>query len=298
MKKIIGIGFVVFLFIFVVSSSYVSAHPHHGDWGKDVKKGILLVTFGTSIPEAKKSFDNIDSEVKKAFPGVSVYWAYTSSIIRKKLSSEGNGPDSVEMALARMMDMGFTHVAVQSLHTIRGKEYDDLEGTVKAFSHIPGGFENIALGAPLLGDQKDLEKVCDAVLENIPKERGKKDAVVLMGHGSPHPSNAFYMALMYLLQQKDPLVFVGTVEGYPEIDDIKGMLKEKKVKKAWLVPFMSVAGDHARNDMAGDEEDSWKSVLSGDKIIAVPVLKGTAEYSNMVSIWIDHLKDTMKQIED
>jgi sirohydrochlorin cobaltochelatase len=99
--------------------------------------------------------------------------------------------------------------------------------------------------------------------------------------------------MMFHLQRKDPHVFVGTVEGSPSIDDIVVMLKERKIRKAWLVPFMSVAGDHARNDMAGDEDDSWKSILTKEKIVCVPVLKGTAEYDNMVDIWVDHLKEAM-----
>ena len=131
------------------------------------------------------------------------------------------------------------------------------------------------------------------MIKHIPEERNKKDAVLLMGHGTPHPSNAFYAALMYHFQQKDPNIFVGTVEGFPEIDDIKAMLIKKKIKKVYLMPFMSVAGDHARNDMAGDEEDSWKSVLTAAGIECVPILKGTAEYDEIIAIWVDHLKIVM-----
>ena len=111
-----------------------------------------------------------------------------------------------------------------------------------------------------------------------------------MGHGTHHPSNAFYAALMFQLQLRDPNIFIGTVEGYPEIDDIMPMLKKKKIIKAWLLPFMSVAGDHARNDLAGDEEDSWKSILTREGIQCDVVLKGTAEYDGFVDIWLDHLK--------
>ena len=294
MKRTLAIPFIAILLVLVLALPVLAGH--HGK-EKPVKKGILLVAFGSSIPEAQVAFDTIESRVKQAFPDVPVHWAYTSSIIRKKLAVQGRNLDSVEMALARMMDQEFTDVAVQSLHTIRGEEYDDLERTVAAFIHLPGGFDRLVLGAPLLSSQADMDKVCRAVLENIPKERGKKDAVVLMGHGSPHPSNAFYAAMMFHLQRQDPLVYVGTVEGAPGIDDIAVMLKERNVKKAWLVPFMSVAGDHARNDMAGDEDDSWKSILSKEKIVAVPVLKGSAEYDNMVSVWVDHLKDAMKHLE-
>lgn len=286
------------LYIALLVTVFISTPCLAGHHGKETpaKKGILLVAFGTSMPEAQGAFTNIEAQVRKAFPDVPVHWAYTSTIIRKKLAAQGKQLDSVEMALSRMMDEGFTDVAVQSLHTILGEEYDDLEQTVSAFKHMPGGFHSLVLGNPLLTSQDDMNTVCRAVLENIPKERTSKDAVVLMGHGSPHPANAFYAAMMFHLQRKDPNVFVGTVEGSPNIEDISAMLKEKKIKKAFLVPFMSVAGDHARNDMAGDEDDSWKSILTQAGVTCVPVLKGTAEYDNMAAIWIGHLKQAMDHL--
>jgi sirohydrochlorin cobaltochelatase len=132
-------------------------------------------------------------------------------------------------------------------------------------------------------------RAVDAILENIPSERKPDEAVVLMGHGTHHPSNAFYAALMFQVQLKDSNIFVGTVEGYPEVDLIRELLLKNKIKKAYLMPFMSVAGDHAKNDMAGDEDDSWKSILTKAGIECVPVLKGTAEFDNFVDIWVDHL---------
>ena len=261
-----------------------------------MKKGILLVAFGSSVPEAWVSFENIDRKVRKAFPGIPVRWAYTSSIIRSKMAKEGKLLDSVEIALAKMMEEGFTHVAVQSLHTIAGEEFHDLQMNAQLFGEMAGGFDRILVGYPLLTTQRDMERAVQAILRNLPKDRKKEDAVVLMGHGSPHPSNAFYAALMFHLQRKDPKVFVGTVEGSPGIDQIKVMLLEQGIRKAYLMPFMSVAGDHARNDMAGNEEDSWKSILTKAGIKCVPVLKGTAEYDDFVDIWIDHLKGPLSHL--
>ncbi len=252
------------------------------------KVGILLVAFGSSEDSAQVSFENIDRKVKQAYPDIPVRWAYTSHIIRKKLAKEGRILDSPEVALAKMRDERFTHVAVASLHTIGGAEYHDLRRSVGAFK-VMGGFEHVILAYPLLATQEDMERVVDAILATIPKERQKDEAVVLMGHGTHHPSNAFYAALMFQLQLKDPNIFVGTVEGYPGLDLIQSMMLEKKIKKAFLVPFMSVAGDHAKNDMAGDEEDSWKSILTKAGIDCVPVLKGTAEFDEFVDIWVDHV---------
>lgn len=279
---VIAVTLVVCLFATTVLASGGHGHKH------PKKVGILLVAFGSSEASAQVSFENIDQKVKQAYPGIPVRWAYTSVIIRDKLAKQGQMLDSPEVALARMRDEKFTHVAVQSLHTIGGSEYHDLRRTVGAFK-IMGGFQKIILGYPLMATQKDMERTVEAVLATLPKERQQDEAVVLMGHGTHHPANAFYAALMFQLQLRDPNIFVGTVEGYPELDLIQEMLLAKKIKKAYLIPFMSVAGDHAKNDMAGDEEDSWKSVLTKAGIECVPVLKGTAEFDEFVAIWVDHV---------
>ena len=283
-SRSMGIAVVLVLVLFVATALAGSGHGR-----KNPKKvGILLVAFGSSEDSAQVSFENIDRKVKQAYPGIPVRWAYTSVIIRDKLAKAGKVLDSPEVALAKMRDEKFTHVAVASLHTIAGSEYHDLRRSVGAFK-IMGGFERVILAYPLLGTQKDMERAVDAILATIPKERKKDEAVVLMGHGSHHPSNAFYAALMFQVQLKDPNVFIGNVEGFPELDTIQDLLIAKKIKKAYLMPFMSVAGDHAKNDMASDEEDSWKSVLTKAGFECVPILKGTAEYDEFVDIWVDHV---------
>jgi len=293
MKKRYLISSLAILMIICFSAaSWAADHGHQAP----KKVGILLVAFGSSVSSAQVAFENIDKKVKAAYPGIPVRWAYTSRIIRKKLAKQGKSLDSPEMALARMLDDGFTHVAVQSLHTIAGAEYHELRRTVGAFQ-VMGAFERILLGNPLLATQEDMQRAVAAMIATIPKEREKSEAVVLMGHGTHHPSNAFYTALMFQLQLQDPNIFMGTVEGYPEIDDIKGWLIQKKISKAYLMPFMSVAGDHALNDMAGAQDDSWKSVLTKAGITCVPILKGTAEYEGFVDIWVGHIKGPLSHFE-
>jgi len=282
-RKVLIVACVVLLIAF----AGVAMAGHHGE-KKDKKVGILLVAFGSSEASAQVSFENIDRSVRKAYPGIPVRWAYTSHIIRAKLAKQGRMLDSPEVALAKMQDEKFTHVAVQSLHTIGGAEYHDLRRTVGAFKMM-GGFERIILAYPLMATQEDMARVVDAILATIPKERKKNEAVVLMGHGTHHPSNAFYAALMFQLQLEDPNIFVGTVEGYPEVGLIQELMLQKDIKKAYLMPFMSVAGDHAKNDMAGAEDDSWMSILTKAGIECVPVLKGTAEYDEFVDIWVRHI---------
>ncbi len=281
--------FMAVLFLVLCGGSFTTISYAHGHAPSTAKKvGILLVAFGSSEASAQVSFENIDKKVKAAYPGLPVRWAYTSHIIREKLGKQGRVLDSPEVALAKMLDEKFTHVAVQSLHTIGGAEYHDLRRTVGAFKAM-GRFEKIILGYPMMASQEDMARTVTAVLKMIPAKRKKSEAVVLMGHGTHHPSNAFYAALMFQLQLKDPQIFVGTVEGYPGIDLIKELMLRKKIKTAYLLPFMSVAGDHAKNDMAGEEADSWKSILTKAGITCFPVLKGTGEFDDFIEIWVDHV---------
>jgi sirohydrochlorin cobaltochelatase len=272
------------------------AQGHHK--AKEVKPAILLVTFGTSIEQAKAAFTNIDKRVKAAFPGIEVRWAYTSKIIRKKLAEQGERIDSPEIALARLMDDGYTRVAVQSLHMIPGAEFHETHTNARLFGQMADGFDRVLVSMPLLINDASMEKALDIVYKQIvPKERKAGEAVVLMGHGTHHPSDAIYSALMYKARKMDPNYLVGTVEGNPSFEEVRDLLVAAKIKKAYLIPFMTVAGDHAMNDMAGDEPDSWKSQLAAAGITSLPVMKGMAEVDAIVDMWIDQLKLTMAHLK-
>ncbi len=289
-------------FLVSLLSSMALATGHHQAMSRRTaaEKGpaILLVTFGTSVPSAQASFVNIEKQVKKAFPNADVRWAYTSYIIRKKLAKQGQIFDSPEIALAKLMEEGYSKVAVQSLHMIPGLEFHDIYSNAKMFERMSGGFDKVIVAYPLLSSDDAMEKVVK-VLPGvmIPKERTAKDAVILMGHGTHHPSDAVYSAMMYKFQQVDPNVYVATVEGHPTFDEVKAKLIKKGIKKAYLIPFMSVAGDHAANDMAGDDAGSWKTMLAQAGITCVPVMKGVAEYDAMADLWIDNLKAAMKHLQ-
>ena len=276
----------VVLVSLVLPKSFVYAHGEK----EAMKKGILLVAFGSTIPQAQVSFENIDRSVRKTFPGVEVYWAFTSRIIIAKMAKEGKNLSTPVEALATMMGEKFTNVTVQALHVIPGEEFHGLVQNVRRFEGMSKGIEQITVGYPLLATSDDLQRVAKAMLTIIPPERKKKDAVVFMGHGTHHPADVYYAALNYHLQKLDSNIFVGTVEGWPRIDDLIENLKKGGVEKAYLMPLMSVAGDHARNDMAGPEASSWKSILEREEIKCEPVLKGLAEYQEFVDIWLDHLK--------
>lgn len=275
--------------VFGLAGNALAAHGEK----PGMKKAILLVGFGTTVPEAQKALDNMETLVRKAFPETEVRWAYTSRMIRAKLAREGRRLDSPEVALARLMEDKYTHVAVLPLHTIPGREFHELHRNTQLFAQMSDGFERILVAQPLLSSHEDMERVAKAMTAHIPEERSPEDAVLLMGHGTEHhPADAIYMAMNQIFQDLDPNVFVGTVEGHPSLDELLPKIEARKVKKAYLMPFMAVAGDHARNDMAGNEPDSWKSILQKKGIACEAVFKGSAEYPEVAEVWIDHLRAT------
>jgi sirohydrochlorin cobaltochelatase len=271
----------------------VGAHAGYGE-SRPEKRAILLAAFGTTVPEAQRALDQVEQRVRETFPGVEVRWGYTSRMVRSKLAGAGKVLDSPETALARLMDERFTHVAVLSLHTIPGQEFHELTQNARLFGQMSGGFEKVLVGMPLLSSREDQVRVAKGILRHVPPTRKPEDGVVLMGHGSEHhPSDAIYSAFDQVLSEEDPNVHVATVEGYPRVEDILPRLEARKVRRVFLMPFMAVAGDHARNDMAGDDPGSWKSVLERKGYECEVVLKGTAEYPEILDVWLDHLRTAM-----
>ncbi|MEG6504752.1 sirohydrochlorin cobaltochelatase [Nitratidesulfovibrio sp. 1201_IL3209] len=270
-----------------------------GHGGEPARKdGILLVAFGTTVEEARPALDNIERLVRAAHPGAEIRWAWSARKARASLISEGKPAASPQQALADMAEEGFTHVAVQSFHTITGEEFHGLLATAKAMEGLPKGLTRIAVGLPLLASTDDAESLAVALKSLLPKERKPGEAVVFLGHGNPHhPAALSYPAMQFYLTKADPLAFVGVVEGSPSFDDVARALAERKVRTAWLVPLMAVAGDHAHNDMAGDDPESWASQLRERGITPRPVLRGTASSDSVAAIWLRHLDAALKQLD-
>ena len=261
-----------------------------------MKTAILLVSFGTSSPAARDTFTNITRLTRKRFPDTEIRWAYTSTIIRRKLARQGETIESPVAAMARLHEDGYTHVAVQSLHVAAGAEYHDLAKQVSLFRTAPSAFTKIALGRPLILRHDDLTRTVDALLADLPpREAG--DALVLMGHG--HDSgrgDMLYLAAAAAFQHADTGAFLGTIDGVPTLDDVVAQLQRHAPARAYLIPFMSVAGAHAQQDLAGNAATSWKSVISALGIECVPVLKGMAEIDDIVAVWIDHLATAVQRL--
>ena len=288
------VWFALALALLAAMVASAAAFAAEGQAEKTVKKGILLVAFGSSMPEGQAAIDAVADAVRKAYPDVELRVAFTSRMVMRKIAREGGRVmDDPAISLSKMAFEGFTDVAVMSTHIIPGEEYQDLEAIVDGFRLMrekgtKAGFDRVALSEPLLAGEGDYDKLSDA-LARIYAAEGKAGAVALMGHGSPHFANAAYSELQTVLWRRSPNFFVGTVEGIPSLDDVMSQLKRTKAKNVAVAPLMLVAGDHAHNDMAGDEEDSWKSTLARAGYKVSPKLKGLGQYPEVQRLLLDKL---------
>lgn len=258
----------------------------------DGKKAILVVSFGTSYAETrKKTIEACENKIKDTFKDFEVRRAFTSNMIRKILHErDGIYIDTVEEALTRLKNEAFNHVIIQPLHLLAGEEYH-----VKILTpalRFKDDFATLQIGDPVLAKIDDYDMAVDGILSELPK-MSKKKAVLFMGHGTHHPSNASYSCLQLKVNEKADNIFIGTVEGYPMLDTIVPQLKKKRIKEVHLLPYMVVAGDHASNDMAGDEADSWKSILEKEGFKVTYELKGLGEYTSYQDLYVDHVKKAL-----
>lgn len=254
-----------------------------------MKKAILVVSFGTSYKETReKTIEACESKIKESFKGYDFFRAFTSNMIIRKLKNRDNiHIENPIEALDRLYDEGYEEVIVQTLHIICGEEYTKLKNQI---SEYDDKFEKITLGRPLLSQIDDYKETVEALKLQIP-ELEEDEAIVLMGHGTEHEAHSAYPALDYMLKQENIKAYVGTVEGYPEIDEVIVNLKKDKVSKVRLMPFMLVAGDHAINDMAGEEDDSWNSILIKNGFKTEVHLKGLGENEAIQNKFVKHALD-------
>lgn len=256
------------------------------------KKAILVVSFGTSYEDTRKvTLDAVEKKIADTYKEFEVRKAYTSNIIREKLKERDKLEiDSPEEALNKLKQEGVSEVIIQPLHVMPGSEYDEIKEIADKFT-ADKSFGKLVLGRPILYREKDYKAAIEALKEQLPK-MNEQQAVVLMGHGSPHPGNSSYALLDYMLKEEGlKNVYVGTVEGTPELDNVIRRLKEDNIKEVTLMPFMVVAGDHANNDMAGDEDDSWKTILKKEGFKVNIYLHGLGENKKIQNIYVQHVKD-------
>ena len=258
------------------------------------KKAILVASFGTSYNESReKTIDAIERQVAETFPDYEVRRAFTSRMIIKKLKErDGVTVDYVTDAMDKLSSEGFEQVIVQPTHVINGEEYDDI---VRIVSEHVGRIPDLRMGKPILTTNADYDNAVEAIRSCLVPLAGD-GKLVLMGHGTCHHANAAYCQLQMKLRGAGlKNVYVTTVEGYPEFSDTIELMKECDCRKATTVPFMIVAGDHANNDMAGDEEDSLKSVLEAEGYEVSCVIRGLGEFSGFRELLVNHIRDAMAQ---
>lgn len=269
------------------------------------KKAILVVSFGTTYAETRAvTIDAVANKIKTAFPDYEVRQAFTSRIIIKKLMDRDNLKiDTEKQALERLKAEGYSEVIVQPLHMEAGDEYDKVMHVVDGYVKNKS-FDKITVGRPVFyftGQEEkpdDFSLAINALKEQFPK-LGKREAVVLMGHGGPHPSNAAYSTLQLKLQDAGfNNAFVFTVDSYPTIENVIAKCKANKIEKITLMPLMVVAGDHANNDMAGDEPDSYKSQLLKAGFKVDTYLHGLGENKGIQDIYVQHVKDAIDNTYD
>ncbi len=253
-----------------------------------MEKGILVVSFGTShLDTMKKTISVIEQEISERFQEYKVYRAFTSGMIIRKLKrTENLAVDTVQEALNRMKEDGIEDVIVQPTHIINGVEYDRMMKDLMENMFL---FRRIRVGKPLLSSVDDYKKSIHAVMAETQLE--DDEMLVLMGHGTDHHANSAYPTLEYTFHALGyNQVLVGTVESFPELKNVMAKLEISGKKKVVLMPFMLVAGDHAKNDMAG-EEDSWKSELEDAGYEVRVIMKGLGEFEGIRKIFTEHLEE-------
>lgn len=279
--------FLVLLLAFWLVSLSPAAHaaePH---------EGLLIVAFGTSVPEAVPALKALDADFRAAFPDAAVEWAYTSQIIRKKLAARGTPVGGISDGLAALARKGVKVVRVQSLHVMAGEEFSALERAVllDVKAH-PGRFEAVYLGRPLLESRQDAREVAAAVLQSC-GGRAPGEGLVLMGHGQAHGrADLVFEGMRRAFVEADGLTFMASVEGSRTFEDLARELATRNVKTLWVQPFMIVAGDHARNDLAGEEADSWASRLRAQGFQVKTNLLGMGEIAGVRAVFIRHARET------
>lgn len=261
-----------------------------------MKKGILLVAFGSSRQEAHLSLRHFEERVRSRFPDIPVRWGFTSGIVRGKLADKGKKTDSSDKALQKMLFERYTHVAVQSLHVITGNEYEALAADVEQFDNRAGGFAAVSLGRPLIGSEADVPRVVQAIMAHLPAGRKPGEAVVLMGHGTWHAGDSLYDTLYDAVQARDPDIFVATMDGRLTIESVRDKLLSRGRTMAWLMPLLALPGRHVQTDMCGTGPRSWVSILDVAGISTSCVVRGTAEYDEFSDIWLDHLTEALDQL--
>ena len=260
-------------------------------------KELMVVSFGTSFNDSRRlTIGAIENAMEEAFPDYSVRRGFTSQIIIDHVKSRDNVTiDNVGEALKRAVDNNVKTLVVQPTHLMNGLEYNDL---VDEIAQNSDAFEQVAVGEPLLTSDDDFKAVIKAITDATAEYDDGETAICFMGHGTEADSNAVYAKMQQMLADEGfEHYYVGTVEAEPSLEDVIAKVKEGEYKKVVLEPLMIVAGDHANNDMAGDEDGSWKTEFEKEGYEVTCILRGLGELEPIQKLFTEHAQaaiDTLK----
>ena len=259
---------------------------------------LMVISFGTSFNDNRRlTVGAIEAAMETAFPEWSVRRGFTSQIIIDHVKSrDGEVIDNVTEALERAVANGVKTLVVQPTHLMDGFEYNDV---VTELASYADAFENIAIGAPLLTSDEDFQIVMQAVVDATAQYDDGETAICFMGHGTEADSNGVYAKMQQCLSDAGYAnYFVGTVEAAPTLEDVLAAVQAGSYKKVVLRPLMIVAGDHANNDMAGDEEDSWKSAFEAAGFEVTCEIKGLGELEAIQQLLVAHAQDAIDSLAE
>ena len=259
---------------------------------------ILVVSFGTSYNDSRDiTIGAVENAISKAFPQYEVRRAFTSQIIIDILKErDGLDIDNVEEALNRAAADGVKELVVQPTHLMNGYEYTDLVDKLKEYENK---FDKIAVAEPLLINDEDFDAVIKAITEKTASYDDGETAICFMGHGTEADSNGVYAKLQEKLAKAGyENYYIGTVEAEPSLDTVVEALNKKGTyKKVVLEPLMLVAGDHANNDMAGEEEDTWKTVLEGKGYEVKCLIEGLGQIPAIQDVYVEHTQTAVDSLK-
>ena len=266
---------------------------HAGKAIEGQKPVLLAVSFGTSYNETRAlTIDAVEDALQAAYPEYEVRRAFTAQTVIDILAErDGHDIDNVEEAMDRLIADGVKEVVVQPTHVMTGFEYDDV---VKAVSEYEGKFDSLKISTPVVTTDADYDALVASLIAETAAYNVEGTAIVFMGHGTHHEANATYANLQQkLIDAGYANYFIGTVEATPSLDDVLAAVQATDATKVVLLPLMIVAGDHANNDMAGDEEGSWKDTFTKAGYEVECVLNGLGQYEGVQQILIDHAAATI-----
>ena len=261
------------------------------------EKELLVLSFGTSFNDSRRlTIGAIENDLEKAFPDYSVRRGFTANIIIDHVNRrDGILIDDVDAALQRAIDNNVKTLVVQPTHLMDGLEYNDLLEQVGAKSDA---FDKVVFGKPLLTSDDDFKRVETAITDWTKDYDDGKTAICFMGHGTEAASNAVYQKMQDLLTADGfKNYYVGTVEASPSVDDVLKQVQAGDYERVILEPLMVVAGDHANNDMAGDEEDSWKSVFEDAGYKVECLVRGLGENEAIRKLYVEHAQAAIDSIQ-